>query len=374
MEWAEGGRFVRVQIPCGRRGGGRRGEVEGFSRGARRRLLMFVNSIDRSRSSPGQVLFVTLTYGEVFPAAREAKRDLKVILQRFRRAWGTRPHIWKLEPQKRGAPHFHLLLMMESQYNLDEQIKWWASTWAELVGGDELEKVERVHLGRAGGNNKPCCERPNEWGGVLNYVGKYIGKVTGGIEDFDASEISERSEKWRKPGRFWGIGHRELWPIKIEVREVPLRVAVRLRRACVRWYDHQLTGKFWFKLDSRGARWQVVSGDFVKEFGSLGSVRPQLREWPSSRGGCSMFMRDADFKRLLSWAVAEAGCDASMVQIVSEAVGVVDRPGVGSRPRSAGRASAAATSRSEVMHEVQQTRRQAVERWLSGGGGQSGFS
>jgi hypothetical protein len=90
-------------------GGGARGKCSGFSAASRRRLMqrMCMWNLEDVHLS-----FVTLTYpGEYSSDWQTWKRDLDVFLRWLKRnmaeAIGC---IWRVEFQKRGAPHFHLLL------------------------------------------------------------------------------------------------------------------------------------------------------------------------------------------------------------------------------------------------------------------------
>lgn len=69
--------------------------------------MELIASILRDAELPN---FVTLTYPAKFPTVSRAKRDLKVFQQRLIRRFPGSGGIWKLEPQERGAPHYHLLI------------------------------------------------------------------------------------------------------------------------------------------------------------------------------------------------------------------------------------------------------------------------
>jgi hypothetical protein len=74
---ALGGQFAALKgegYPGGR-GGGVRGEVRGFSRESRKRLIDLIHQVDRSMVRPP--LFVTLTYPREWPSDwQEYQRDL----------------------------------------------------------------------------------------------------------------------------------------------------------------------------------------------------------------------------------------------------------------------------------------------------------
>lgn len=155
----------------GRRGGGNRGGITSFSRQSRMRLL---KAVCRLELVPEECLFVTLTYPKVFPSDAETiKRDYETFVKRLRRSMPEISGYSKVEPQKRGAPHWHLLLFGNglSPEQLRVLRKWVAHTWFEVVGsGDEK------HL-KAGTQVKI----PQTIKGTLAYLSKYLGKVCDGL-------------------------------------------------------------------------------------------------------------------------------------------------------------------------------------------------
>lgn len=108
---------------------------------------------------------VTLTYpGDwlaVAPSAQVARGHLKRFLQQVERDWGREcAAVWKREFQRRGAPHFHILMTPPAgEVNGLPFAAWVARTWARIVGsafcgGPELR--ERDARGRW---VTVCCER-----------------------------------------------------------------------------------------------------------------------------------------------------------------------------------------------------------------------
>lgn len=229
---ADGANFVRLKgrrynCPPGHLGV--RGDIVGFSHMSRRRLLELVNSIDRSKIDVKRMWFVTLTYPGQWPAdPRRWKRDLDTLGKRIRRAWGPLPAIWKLEAQKRGAPHFHLIVLVspEKAYDgLNECRNWLSQAWYEIVGsGDER------HL-RAGTQIEPI----RTWQGVCSYAAKYLGKIT----DFIHESLVTPDGEPISIGRFWGVWNKPLWPITINEMFVPDQVANRVRRSIRKYIEKQ---------------------------------------------------------------------------------------------------------------------------------------
>ena len=303
---AEGGRSVRVKIPSGRGYFGARGKrrpCREFTEKSRAALLHLMNSIDETKCPAGHWRFVTLTYPSAFPDAAASKVDLDKLVKRFEREWGRRAVIWKLEPQRRGAPHYHLAVLMGPQDTLPAEIEWWAHAWHELVGAGDRHHL-RWHLGQLKGQKGPCVEIVHDWNGMRGYAGKYLGK------------LPEFGSGWHEPGRFWGVRGRQLLPRTIKREEVPVEVAKLVRRQVVRWIEHQPTG--WYRLqnfreDDRGrlvgygkVTRTKLRADEVEQFRGCMLIRPYRRRWRWSKGGCSAFMPSQVIERIIAWAKKEA--------------------------------------------------------------------
>lgn len=174
-------------------GGGIRGEVQGFSGASRRRLMYLLASVDRTRVEVP--LFVTLTYpGEDWERfggrKEEVKRHLDVL-----RHWLFYHHpgaivIWRLEFQKRGAPHFHLLVFGVGFIDCH----YLAYEWHKAVGSGQA-----THL--LSGTQVCACK---SWVHATSYVSKYLAKK----ESFADSDVPIHS----LPGRIWGIWGRKFLP------------------------------------------------------------------------------------------------------------------------------------------------------------------
>jgi hypothetical protein len=305
VQYSEGGRTCGIKLPSGEggKGGGKRGIVEEFSSDAQRRLLRLVNSFDQRAHAAKLYRFITLTYPKEFPAARATKTHLDAVIKRFERQWGPRGLVWKLEAQRRGAPHYHLLLLMGSEATLQE-LNWWAENWCEVIGEPLYGDCWKVHMGAAGGNSRQCVEAVRDWNGVAVYCGKYLAKPCG------------NTDEWQAPGRWWGVRRRELLPIETRVEDVDREVGIKARRVLRKLYERQSTG--WCKLlvDRKG-RWvpspsspRITVKDARRWQGEEWcKVVPIRRRWRSSRGGINIFMDYAEFLRVVGWAMTECGCD-----------------------------------------------------------------
>ena len=156
---------------------GMRQPCKGFSPRSRQAMLEFCASL-KITALP---LFVTLTYPDSWPEDWQTwKADLQTFFKRLRRKWKGASALWKLEPQEREAPHFHLLVWgVEFMPH-----EWLAQAWYECVGSND---ERHLHAGTS-------VERAESFNGVMAYCSKnYLGKTV------------ELPPSWENVGRFWGV-------------------------------------------------------------------------------------------------------------------------------------------------------------------------
>jgi hypothetical protein len=201
--------------------GGTRGKVLGFSFASRRRLMQKIAKIERGAVLPD---FVTLTYPYKFPSPREAKKHLDTFSKRFRRQFEKGGLLWKLEPQDRGAPHFHLLVW---GVELEQLRQFVPQAWFKIAGGgDPLHLAwHRGELGNSRGaeghENIHCVQPVHTWKGVWNYAAKYLGKTFAVAGWLDGAWI----------GRYWGVIAPKNIPFgELKQEEIDRQMATRLMR------------------------------------------------------------------------------------------------------------------------------------------------
>ena len=298
LTWAQNGSWARLRVPTGRASNpGRRRPISDFTHKSRQALLELVNSVDRDALKADRVRLVTLTYPAEFPGPREAKQHLRAVLARFNRQWPAASAIWKLEPQVRGAPHFHLLVFMPEGSDLSGEVQWWARSWCDVVASGDAKHLA-WHRGELGNGNRPCVEQIRTWRGVASYASKYLGKAVAG-------------EGWESPGRWWGKHHADRLPVQHLTHDVEPRSATRLRRYMLRWLDHQPTRRF--KLThrvtgevSRGYLSTAAAFDLAEQTKGSHTMRPyHNRRRRRSAGGAGMFMPAAAVEQLLAFVMNE---------------------------------------------------------------------
>lgn len=197
-------------------GGGLRGEVREFSAASRRRMQKLLNSIDQHRARIP--VMITLTYHNDWSEdPRSWKDQLDAFRKRLERKLGKFSAIWRLEYQRRGAPHFHLLCwfnnspdpMSRNNKLLLEVVRFYVpSMWWDVTGRTSPE-----HL-----NAGTRCELPRSWKGANAYLSKYMAKP----EQLAAAQTA--------PGRFWGVWRKDELPISWEVVRLTERQAIHYRR------------------------------------------------------------------------------------------------------------------------------------------------
>ena len=125
-------------------GGGHRDQIKGLSKGSRRRLVHLINSF----GPVNQSFFVTFTMREASENFKEWKAWLNRVLTSMRKAFPTISGIWRLEFQKRGTPHFHLLLFTNELTDIKVLRGKLKTYWSNAIGKQNTSfhscKVEKV--------------------------------------------------------------------------------------------------------------------------------------------------------------------------------------------------------------------------------------
>lgn len=245
----QGGSLAQLKASgVGRYHSGKRDVISGFSRSSQRRLMQLLASINEHKTADHRA-FVTLTYPAQYPACPKAwKAHLRAFMRRLQRHPAFQGAVWKMEHQKRGAPHFHLLTFTEMPLGHE----WVARNWYEVVGSGRPEHLE------AG----TSCEPIRSWRGVKWYTAKYVAKSAALDVPDDVVEL------WRRSGRWWGrVGNLVIEPEAVEFEDERSYYAVR--RVLRRWQSRQLGRK--------------------------------VRSW--GHAGCSAFLAVETVRRLQAWAV-----------------------------------------------------------------------
>lgn len=213
--------------------------VSEWSGKSRRRMTFALASIDYAPLfASGLPAMWTLTYPgdwlRFAPDGRTVKRHLAALRRRYNRAYGQAlPALWKLEFQRRGAPHFHLLAPIPFGVSLSDFRAWLSESWNLIVmRGLDVSADERMAHVMAG-TSVDVREgfRMRDVKRIAVYFTKHSLKSSG---DKEYQHIVP--EEWREPGtgpgRFWGV-----WSLEV-VRygmTLDVRSFVRLRRLLRRY-------------------------------------------------------------------------------------------------------------------------------------------
>lgn len=220
------------------KGGGPRGLVNFLSPAARRRLSEKLAQV--KRSAPCH--FLTLTYpGDAaswspelsangpptpLPGPMQSKYDLRLFAKWIKYQYPNFSYFWKLEPQTRGVPHFHLIA-----FGLPDDPKVIQSLrdrWHEQVGrgqtAHQLYGFDADYLGTDADKARA-------------YISKYVAKGAALTLNPDHGRYAGSSS-----GRFWGIEYADVvpfsdcidFPIEDELKQHAIRIVRRMQQAKLR--------------------------------------------------------------------------------------------------------------------------------------------
>lgn len=193
-------------------------------------------------------LFVHLTYPKEYnPDSTVYKEHLDNFTRRLEREFTDAGFIWKLEFQKRGAPHFHLFVWgipefksysdsaeeLRRTYNLSLPAfrEWISQAWYEIVGSGDLK-----HL-HAGTRVERIASRQK----AMAYCSGYASK-------------DDQTLPGKYVGRYWGVCVRKNIPwAPIAHVELTHDEAKRIRRTLRRYTLASMREGFLRKL-ARGIR------------------------------------------------------------------------------------------------------------------------
>jgi len=209
-----GGKLRRKKV------GGKRGQVMGFSREARLRMIAETIYLPDA----GKSLFLTLTLGKEIQSVDDTKKIINVWKQRLHDKTPWISGLWKIEMQARGQAHLHCLLF-NSRERDDPGLEWLKiQAKIDYCGSDPLDgvvygsntQILESHRGVSFYIAKYCCKNDEEncwtgraWGWINKHGGvRQEGKVEIRwkdlmesmrklpIEEVDIQEIMEYPLHW----------------------------------------------------------------------------------------------------------------------------------------------------------------------------------
>lgn len=206
---------------------------------------------------------VTLTYpGDweaVAPTGTSAKRHIMLWRKRFQREYGEPArYIWKLEFQRRGAPHVHLWMappMSPGRSGLSFA-QWLSDTWAQVVDHpDSAQKARHRLAGTAIDvlSGLKACDPKR----LAIYFTKHSSPNMHGDKEYQHIVPELWQRPGNGPGRFWGVFGLKKALVVVEVAQ---DAYVAARRIVRRW-----------------SRSQAVYGDSGSRFPTAVAPRMALR-------------------------------------------------------------------------------------------------
>lgn len=127
----------KVYLPPIRRNYSQRDVITDYSMKSRKRFFEKLLLIRWDSIPLDTIRELTLTYPAIYPEdGIVLKTHLDIFskrLRRFGKKYGNIAFAWKIEFQRRGAPHFHLILISESPIPLEDLRTWALCAWSEMT-------------------------------------------------------------------------------------------------------------------------------------------------------------------------------------------------------------------------------------------------
>jgi hypothetical protein len=209
-----------------------RRQVKNWSEKSRVKMLERFASLDYSSFNQANSItaLITLTYPgdwlSVASSGESVKRHLQMLRKRFERAFG-RPFfgLWKMEFQRRGAPHFHILAPIPIGVQFPE---WLSRTWADIVDHPDPVEKEKHRLAGTGVDLAKGLNAEN-----AHLISFYFSKHSSA--GYGPKEYQNKPpDEWQQQGtvgRYWGYWGLAIATRKISIdRDKALFIARTLRR------------------------------------------------------------------------------------------------------------------------------------------------
>lgn len=186
---------------------------------------------------------VTLTYpGDwetVAPDGASVKRHMVLWRKRFQREWGEpAQYIWKLEFQRRGAPHIHL--WMTPPHGVGRSGRkfraWLSQEWADIVGHPDAKQRAR-HLLAGTAVDFLNGLRAFDPKRLAVYFTKHSSPNRLGDKEYQHIVPEAWQEPGRGPGRYWGVHGLRRATAVVEISQDAYLMARRIIR---RWSRSQI--------------------------------------------------------------------------------------------------------------------------------------
>lgn len=185
-----------------------RSEITEWSRKSRANMAKILGSLDFTRwgQESGALAMVTLTLPGSWEIVAPDGASFKKLVDKFRKRWLRAGMewvcLWKLEFQKRGAPHWHALMRVPALVQGVPFEQWLSRTWADVVAHPDPEEYAK-HLAAGTGVDFSGKDFSDPTRISLYFMGHSAKTEDGKEYQHIVPEL------WRKPGkgpgRFWGF-------------------------------------------------------------------------------------------------------------------------------------------------------------------------
>jgi hypothetical protein len=230
-------------------------------------------------SGLGPLQFGTLTYHAPPDNGRAVKAQLKAFRKRYEARFGSCAGAWKMEFQRRGAVHFHLILAAPAGIEVREVRAFVAGAWHDVV----------THPGSSCPGSARCPDYAHRRAGVqwdrsyahdpARYFAKYGAAST--------KSYQNRPPEWYEGvGRFWGLwGVRPTWArLTIPAQDAVLAKRILRRYASAQRRASGRSNGAGYRPGRYGSRsrgmWVLQRGEIPGELGS--AVRRAVGIWRMS--------------------------------------------------------------------------------------------
>lgn len=188
-----------------------RSTITNYSMKSRKRFFEALLTMDWEKISVNTIRELTLTYPAIYPkdgVVLKTQFDaFAKRLKRFGSEYGQIAFAWKLEFQKRGAPHFHLIIITRFPIPLNTLREWALTSWSDFVGKwihsldqySEEEKLSAIKKHRKAGIEADCVRKSKH--GLVCYLAWYIGKEKGKAKEHQHVVPAG----FQNVGRWWGF-------------------------------------------------------------------------------------------------------------------------------------------------------------------------
>lgn len=215
-----------IYLPPVRRTYNERSKIIEYSMKSRKRFFEALLTMDWGNIPQETIRELTLTYPSIYPKdGKILKRHLDAYakrLKKFGKDYGGIAFPWKMEFQRRGAPHFHLILVSGNSIPLETLRTWALQSWNDLVGKwiisqedkSSEEQNNAIENHRKAGIEADIVRKNSK--GLVCYVAWYIGKNKGKAKEYQ----HEVPEEYQNVGRWWGFYGKNSGLLKMEKREM----------------------------------------------------------------------------------------------------------------------------------------------------------